>query len=36
MLPKLLNGMLKERPHRTDIQPFFEKLAGEGAIEIEK
>jgi hypothetical protein len=35
-LPALLNEMLKRRPHRDDIKPFYEKLAEEGALEIEK
>ncbi len=34
-LPGLLNEMLKRRPFRDDIKPFYEKLASEGALEVE-
>lgn len=34
-LPELLNEILKRRPGRTEIKPFYQKLATEGAIEVE-
>jgi hypothetical protein len=35
-LAPLFNAMIKERPHRSDIKPFLEKLADAGIIELDK